>query len=176
MIQLQRILFATDFSDHAERAKLMAQELSARFNAELHLLHVIHDPAVEVPEFAMGLSFPGFVENVGSQRRQLKIEALQTLEREVNVSWRQLHSVILDVKFGKPFVEIIRYASEHDIDMIVVGSHGRTGLTHLVLGSVAEKVIRKAPCPVLTMRQTMKVAAQEVPRNFRPGIHPLPVV
>lgn len=176
MIQLQRILFATDFSDYAQRAKLIAQEFCARFKAEMHLLHVIHDLAVEVPEFAMGLSFPGFVENVGGQRRDLKAEALLSLEREVDASWRQLHPVVLNVRFGKPFIEIIKYSREHDIDMIVVGSHGRSGLTHMVLGSVAEKVVRKAPCPVLTMRQPMKVAEKEESQAFRPGIHPLPVV
>ena len=58
----------------------------------------------------------------------------------------------LEIRVGTSYVDIVRYAREHDIDLIVLGSHGRTGLMHALLGSVAERVIRKAPCPVLTVR------------------------
>jgi nucleotide-binding universal stress UspA family protein len=64
---------------------------------------------------------------------------------------QQLH-VLKEIREGSPFYEIIRYAKERDIDLIVMGTHGRSGLVHVLLGSVTEKVVRKAPCPVLTVR------------------------
>jgi nucleotide-binding universal stress UspA family protein len=61
-------------------------------------------------------------------------------------------SVVSDVALGRPFMEIIRYAKDNQMDLIVLGTHGRSGLRHVLLGSVAERVVRKAPCPVLTIR------------------------
>ena len=66
--------------------------------------------------------------------------------------WAGKCNVTREVLMGHPFVEIIRYAREQDVDCIVLGTHGRSGLSHLLLGSVAERVVRKAPCPVLTVR------------------------
>jgi len=175
MINLNKILFATDFSDCAGRAQRMAHELAVRFGAELHLLHVIHDIAVDVPEFGMGLAFPSLVANAGGKRHELKEQALQRLRASIHDSEQKEHRIVLDARFGKPFVEIIRYARDHEIDLIVVGSHGRTGLTHALLGSVAEKVVRKAPCPVLTVRQPSKQPEKEAEQVFPPGVHPLPV-
>ncbi len=175
MIDLNRILLATDFSDCAAKAKRMAQDLSVRFGAELHILHVIHDLAVEVPEFGMGLSFPSFVENIGGKRKELQKNATKLLEKEINGDRDEELNVVLATKFGAPFVEVIRYAREHDVDLIVVGSHGRTGLNHVLLGSVAEKIVRKAPCPVLTVRQMPDEPPAEGEHVYRPGIHPLPV-
>ena len=174
MVVLKRILFPTDFSDCAARAKLMAHELCAQFSAELHLLHVIHDLSVEVPEFGMGLAFPAYVENIGSHRKEMQQKALQSLESDVGASWRKQHGVVLGTRIGVPSAEILRYAGEHEIDLIVVGSHGRTGLTHVLLGSVAEKVVRKSPCPVLTVRPSAEKPDHEEHVN-RFGIHPLPV-
>lgn len=175
MVNLKRILFATDFSDCATRARLTAQAFCESFQAELHILHVIHDLAVEVPEFGMGLSFPGFVENIGAQRVGMKDQAMQMLDAEIPGSWKEQYTVIPEARFGKPFVEIIRYARDHDIDLIVVGSHGRSGISHMVLGSVAEKVVRKAGCPVLTVREAQKNVPETEEEVLRAGVHPLPV-
>ena len=175
MINLKRILFATDFSDCAMQAKDTAHELCAGFGAELHLLHVIHNLAVEVPESGMEMAFPGFLENIGGQRKELRQKALQSLNAEVGASWREQHGVVLDTRFGKPFVEIVRYARDKDIDLIVVGTHGRTGLEHVLLGSVAENVVRKASCPVLTAHPPMKKPDKKGEPDFPVGIHPLPV-
>lgn len=152
MISLKRILFATDFSECAGPARTMACELARRFEAELHLLHVVQDLAVQVPEFGMGLSFPGFVDHTGPQRQQRRDEVFQKLEDEAGQNPQDGYTVVTAVRFGAPFVEIIRYARESNIDLIVLGSHGRTGLAHVLMGSVAERVVRKAHCPVLTVR------------------------
>ena len=66
--------------------------------------------------------------------------------------WNFTGKVIRSTRTGPPFVEIIRYAKEHDVDLLIMGTHGRGGLAHMLLGSVAEKVVRKSPCPVLTVR------------------------
>ena len=172
MIDVKQILFPTDFSECATHSKQTAQELCDRFGADLHVLHVIHDIALEVPEFGMGLSFPGFVENIGARRSQMKNDALKSLDTEISQPWREKHAVTMSTRFGKPFLEIVRYARENHIDLIVIGSHGRTGLSHMLLGSVAEGVVREAPCPVMTVRQPAKESEQE---HFPPGVHPLPV-
>jgi len=175
VVNLKRILFATDFSTCATRAKETAHELCAQFGAQLHVLHVIHDLAVEVPEFGMGLAFPGFVENIGAKRKELKQAALESLNAEVAASLREQHEIVLDTRFGKPFSEVIRYAHDNDIDLIVIGSHGRTGLEHVLLGSVAESVVRNSPCPVLTVRTPAIKREEQETQTFPGGIHPLPV-
>ena len=70
----------------------------------------------------------------------------------IDSAWAEGKLVVRATAQGTPFLEIIRYAKEKDIDMIVMGTHGRSGLVHMLMGSVAEKVVRKAPCPVLTVR------------------------
>ncbi len=74
------------------------------------------------------------------------------LEALPDAAWAEKISTVREMRTGHPFVEIIRYAKENSIDLIVMGTHGRTGIPHLLLGSVAEKVVRKAPCSVLTVR------------------------
>jgi nucleotide-binding universal stress UspA family protein len=78
--------------------------------------------------------------------------AQEELDRLEVPGAEQVRQVVREVQSGPPFVEIVRYAKEHDVDLIVMGTHGRTGIAHALIGSVAEKVVRKAPCPVLTVR------------------------
>ena len=157
MIELKRVLFATDFSDHADNAKRMAHDLCVCFSAELHMLHIIQDLPVEipveVPEFGMELGPPAFVEDIGARRKEMKERAVEVLKAETGRTWKQQHGVVLAIRFGKPAGQITDYATEKNIDLIVVGSHGRTGLGHALLGSVAEKVVQRAKRPVLTIRR-----------------------
>jgi nucleotide-binding universal stress UspA family protein len=142
MIKLERILVPTDFSDCANRAVAYASELAKRFGAELHLLHVVQPPvaayayAAPLPEDVLHPEVPA----------EKELEALEV----PNVG--QISRIERSIRTGTPFVDIVRYAKENDVDLIVIGTHGRTGLTHMLLGSVAEKVVRKASCPVLTVR------------------------
>ncbi|MBX3436271.1 MAG: universal stress protein [Planctomycetaceae bacterium] len=146
MIKLQKILTPTDFSEFSKPALEYACEFASRFGAELHILHVI-DASLAMPDPLMGAPVSD------SEIRDLESaagSALQALPGEaatagVNVAARKLC-------MGTPFVEIIRYARQNDIDLIVMGTHGHTGLAHVMLGSSAERVVRKAPCPVLTVR------------------------
>lgn len=146
MIKLQRVLVPTDFSECSQLAVTYGCELAQRFGAELHLLHVVQDAFPLVPE--AGMLTVSHVEYMA----QLIESSKQELDRLPIPQTFQGRVSARTVEVGAPFVEIIRYAREQVIDLIVIGTHGRTGLVHMLMGSVAEKVVRKAPCPVLTVR------------------------
>lgn len=146
MIELKRILFPTDFSEYSQEAEKYACGFAERFGAELHLLHVLQDLVAMVPE--PGLAFPA----PGEYMQEMHKSSEEALHQRPDPRWAEGLSVVREIRQGPPFVEIIRYAREKDIDLIVTGTHGRSGLAHVLLGSVAEKVVRKAPCPVLTVR------------------------
>jgi len=82
----------------------------------------------------------------------LELRALESLRKVLDPEWGEGKRVTIATRQGSPFLQIITYVKEHDIDMIVMGTHGRSGLPHVLIGSVAERVVRKAPCPVLTIR------------------------
>lgn len=147
MISLKRILLPTDFSEHSKNALTYACAFAEQFGAELHVIHVVQDLVAMVPE--PGLAFPP----AGDYMGELKSSAEKALAAFPDAEWSKGKKVVRAVIQGPPFVEIIRYAKEHAVDLIVIGTHGRTGLVHVLLGSVAEKVVRKAPCPVLTVRK-----------------------
>ena len=146
MISLKKILLPTDFSEYSEAARDFACSLVEKFGAELHLLHVLQDLVAMAPE--PGMAFPP----PGDYMQELEASARQALEKRPGESLSGDHTVVREVRHGSPFLEIIRYAKDNDIDLIVMGTHGRSGLAHVLLGSVAEKVVRKSPCPVLTVR------------------------
>ena len=146
MIDLKRILLPTDFSEYAKTARNYACAFTEHFGAELHMLHVLQDLVAMVPE--PGLAFPP----PGDYMGELQESAERALDQLLDADWAKDKTIVKATRQGPPFLEIIRYAKEHDIDLIVLGTHGRSGLAHVLLGSVAEKVVRKAPCPVLTVR------------------------
>jgi nucleotide-binding universal stress UspA family protein len=143
MIHLQRVLAPVDFSECSKRAQEYACALVDQFQAQLHLLHVLHDLA---PLMLDGGTMYALPANYFDEQKQSAEQALTALPSE---EWSRGKSVIRELRMGNPFVEIVRYAQERDIDIIVIGTHGRSAISHLLLGSVAEKVVRSAPCPVL---------------------------
>ena len=145
MIRLQRILLPTDFSTYSAAATRYACELATKFDAELHLLHTLDVNLAPTPSFGMGLALPSLI-------HESKAAAEKSLAGILDPKWLIGRKVIHAVVEGSPKVEIIRYARQHDIDPIVLSTHGRTGLIHVIMGSVAENVVRTAPCPVLTVR------------------------
>ena len=144
-IQLKRILLPTDFSDYSATATKYACELAARFNGELHLFHVLEIQSNSTPTFVMGLALPTY-----THESQVAVE--KAMNSVVDSQWSAGRKVVHAIAEGSPKVEIIQYARKHDIDLIVLATHGRTGLSHVIMGSVAEAVVRTAPCPVLTVR------------------------
>jgi len=148
MTQLKRILVPTDFSDHSERAAAYAVELARRYEAdEIHCVHVSDIPADLLATSAYYMTGPSeqFIEQVREESRK----SLEAFARK-NFKDRPVKTVFLE---GRPFVEIIRYARENQIDLIVISTHGRSGIKHALFGSVAEQVVRKAPCPVLVVKR-----------------------
>lgn len=142
MITLKKILVPTDFSEHSSKALRYGAELAAKFGAELHVLHAIELTPLAYGE---GAYFPP------ETQAELEEAAVKQLD-DLHVAAASEVNVVRKVSHGHPFVETIRYAKEQEIDLIVVGTHGRGAIAHMLLGSVAEKVVRKAPCPVLTVR------------------------
>lgn len=142
-MHLTRILLPTDFSDTAAHALDYARDLAARYRASVHLLHVVSDPrAQDWAGEVEGLVVPDLLGKwKGDAERRLGAITLGDVE------------TVRAIRVGHAFVEILHYATQNAIDLIVMGTHGRGPVRHLLLGSVAEKVVRKAPCPVLTVRQ-----------------------
>jgi len=147
MIQLKRILVPTDFSEHSERAAVYAKELARRFEAEVHCVHVSDIPADLLATSTYYMTGPRqqFIE-------QVRQESQRSLDAFTEKHFGDLEATTVFLE-GRAFVEIIRYAREQRVDLIVIATHGRTGIQHALFGSVAEKVVRKAPCPVLVVKQ-----------------------
>lgn len=146
MIRLKRILFPTDFSECSKCARDYACALADQFQAELHVLHVLMDVALMLPEPGSAMMLPP---NYLAEQKQ---GAERALEDALPKDWTAGKKVFRATRMGNPFVEIAKYAKDKEIDLIVIGTHGRSALMHVLLGSVAEKVVRKSPCPVLTVR------------------------
>lgn len=147
MLQIRTILAPTDFSHHAEEALRYACGLAERFDAALHLLHILPDIVVPVgPDPSLIPAFPPeyYAEN--------ETRATEALRKAIDPAWGRPSKVETGVRWGDAVEGIVGYAADQKIDMIVIATHGRTGLSHVLLGSVAEHIVREAPCPVLTIR------------------------
>jgi nucleotide-binding universal stress UspA family protein len=151
MIVVKKILVPTDFSDCSAAAVSYGRALASVFGATLYLLHVVQDPYTQ-PWAAEAFPAP-----LGDLLEQWEQQAKARLKEQIPEAERG--SAVIATVIGSPFYEIIRYADEQKVDLIVIGTHGRGPLGHMLLGSVAEKVVRKAPCPVLTVRQTQQAAS-----------------
>jgi nucleotide-binding universal stress UspA family protein len=145
MINLKTILVPSDFSECSDEAVRYGLELARRFDASIHLLHVVQDPVTQ-PWAAEGFSVPLF-EVVDQWQKQAE-ERLRALVPESERGRATVVSVV-----ATPYAEILDYASAHQVDLIVMGTHGRGGVSHMLLGSIAERIVRRAPCPVLTVRR-----------------------
>jgi nucleotide-binding universal stress UspA family protein len=147
MIVLKKVMVATDFGAASESALRYAQALARGFGAELHVLHVVED--------LLTRAMDGYGYAAISPEVQLDVERAGRIQTEALLSdddRRELHAKVSTVTSNSPATEIVAYARANAIDLIVMGTHGRRAIAHLVMGSVAERVVRTAPCPVLTVR------------------------
>jgi len=147
VVRIQRLLVATDFGEAADVALAYGRELARAFHAELTLLTVAEDV---VPWSA---SPSGFAAELEKAQLEVEAAAREGLNSRFTKDDRRnlLAKTVVRVS-SSPASEIIDYATEHDVDLIVMGTHGRGPLAHVFMGSVAERVVRGAPCPVLTLR------------------------
>ena len=156
MVTIKKILFPTDFSEFSKAAEKSACDLADEFGAELHVLHVLNDLFLTMPLTAAAL-----------------LISPDSLEKEVTFAEREIlkipptvlagKQVVRAVRIGSTYDTVVQYAKENAIDLIVMGTHGRIGLRHALLGSIAERVVQLAPCSVLTVRpeQLVKVKQTE---------------
>jgi universal stress protein A len=155
---ITNILVPVDFSPHAEHAFTYAATLAERFGAKLALLYVVDD------SFATGgWSSEIYVPNVPELMENLIADAdrrLATLKASAAALGLTAETAVIR---GRPAHAIVEHAQNGGFDLIVMGTHGRTGMSHVVMGSVAERVLRKAPCPVLTVRGTEAVEVSAKP-------------
>jgi nucleotide-binding universal stress UspA family protein len=146
VIEIRTILAPTDFSKHAACAVRYACGLSERFGATLHLLHVLSEVVAIGPDPTLAPVLPP------EYYRESERAASATLRTLLDPNWGCPSSVVTKVHWGSPVEAIVEYAGAQSVDLIVIATHGRTGLSHVLLGSVAERIVREAPCPVLTIR------------------------
>ena len=144
-INLRRILVPIDFSEHSKNALKYAIPFAQQFKASIDLIYVV-EPTIYPADFSFGqIGFPN-VEDELRVRGSDELDNLIKSEIAGKISARKI------VRTGKPFYEINQYALEEDIDLIIIATHGHYGMEHILFGSTAEKVVRKAPCPVLVVR------------------------
>jgi len=139
-----KILCPVDFSEFTDEILEYAVNIAKRFDSELHMIHVI-------PNLNYFTPYESFLtpENLVAIERNIEGEVgkdFDKVTKKLDLPFKQV------IKTGVTFVEIIDYVKEHGIDLVVMGTHGRSGIEHILIGSVAEKVVRKSPCPVLTVR------------------------
>ncbi|MGD9905201.1 MAG: universal stress protein [Vicinamibacterales bacterium] len=144
-LAVRRVLAPTDFSDSSAIALRYAVELADAFGAELHLLHVVERWVEQ--QWAAALAGLASVDVEAEARAKADAELAGVLTHEE----RERLRARLVTRTGTPFLEIVRYAQQEAVDLIVMGTHGRGAMAHLMMGSVAENVVRKARCPVLTV-------------------------
>jgi nucleotide-binding universal stress UspA family protein len=146
MNSFTRVLVATDFTASAAAALARAREIAAAFGASLDVLHVAPDLAAGV------MSLQGFQEDLGRIQTETENAARQRIRRELTDEDRhQLSARAVVLTAPKPADAILGYARDEHVDLIVVGTHARGVVAHMLLGSVAERVVRQAHCPVLTV-------------------------
>ena len=146
MVAIKKILCPTDLSEECRPALVTACELAKQFGAELYLLHVV--AGLDNPYPYLGPPFNEAMswETMIRQKAHTALDAWPLPEGFATLK------VVRQMRSGSPIAHIVEYAKETGSDLIVMGTHGRSGFSHLLLGSVAENVVRRAPCSVLTVR------------------------
>lgn len=147
MLSITNVLVATDFSDSAAAALDYGRAFARSFGARLHVLHALDMAPLEF------VGTDALLSTMPDLRAGMEADAERALEQLVTEEDRRLLGAVTAItRHQMPADAIAEYAAQHAVDLIVVGTHGRRGVVHLVMGSIAEKVVRIASCPVLTVR------------------------
>ncbi len=150
MVTFREIVVPTDFSEHSLRAIDYSIEIADKFSSHLTLVYVI-EPLLQ------GADPTWTTVDLGELNKTHKNSAESQMKKIVDERIPKDVSFDTAVLFGKPFVEILKYAREENADLIVMATHGRGAISHLLMGSTAEKIVRKASCPVLTVKHPKQV-------------------
>ena len=152
----KRILWPTDFSELSQRAGRYAHGLAQLFSAEMHILHVVPPPLN--PDVAVLL--PSDVP-IPISEPELRAASFRAIRDLIDKKFSGFTNAIAEVRFGNPWSVVCDYAKEKLVELVVVATHGRTGLGHALIGSTAERIVQHAPCPVLTVKASGQGFLQE---------------
>lgn len=150
MFKIKNILLPTDLSPISLSASEYAVELAIKYDAKIHLLHVLEKTPPILAIRSLDLSQEKILKSFEEEGRKL----LETAAKKIKKGRTEDFELELALKKGIDYEQIVKYSKDQKIDLIVIATHGRTGLLHTLLGSVAEKVIRYAKCPVLVITPT----------------------
>jgi len=145
VIKIKKILFPTDFSEYSNHALKYALALAENFEAKLYVLHVCEHPIAGAGIEAYHFAVPEYIVDL-EQRERKVLDALAARLRDQGIDVEPVFII------GKAYTEIVKAAKSFQVDVITMATHGSKGLSHFVFGSTAEKVVRLAPCPVLTIK------------------------
>jgi nucleotide-binding universal stress UspA family protein len=154
MLNFNVIVVTTDLSDYSLRALPYAINLAERFKAALKIVHV-HEPAIPISDIAW------YAATAAADDEELQRQALAAVEKIIQEQVPDGVHAEAKVLTGNAADKIAEYARETNADLLVLCTHGRTGLSHVLMGSTAEAIVRQAPCPVLTLKQPMPVSATQ---------------
>ena len=171
MIAPKKILVATDFSEPAQTALDYGRSFARTYGAQLEVLHVVDDIAARTAEMT------GAFASVDKMQQQMEVDARARLETLLDEEdYRTLKPATFIMTSVAPAQTILALAEQHQTDLIVLGTHGRTGLSRLFMGSVAQHVVRMAPCPVLTVRHPEREFVHPDALQTVPAAHANPAV
>jgi len=146
-MKVKNILVPVDYSESGDAAMAYAVSLAREYDAEMHLVHVYEPSYTNIDAGFAGIPVSVDLPPVDLEEEEAKLQLVTPAE---DVKFRR------KVIVGSPSDDLVIYAKENEIDLVVMGTHGRTGMTRLLMGSVAEGVVRRSPCPVLTIKQPAK--------------------
>jgi nucleotide-binding universal stress UspA family protein len=144
-MEIKKILFATDFSEGSSHALLYAVDIAKHYGARLYFVHVIYDVAKTTGWYVPHVS-------IDEMYKDMEKSASAELEKTFIDEMRGFKDIERTVLKGTPYEELAKFAENNNVDLIVIGTHGRKGIDRMIFGSTAEQVIRNAPCPVLSVR------------------------
>lgn len=150
MFKIKNILLPTDFSKLSLSAAEYAIELAEKYNAKIHILNVLEKTPPILAIRSLDLSQDKILKEIDSAAKKSLTETVQKITKNKNLE------VVSVIRKGNDYEEIIKYSEEKKIDIIVIATHGRTGILHTLIGSVAEKVIRFSKIPVLVITPKIK--------------------
>lgn len=147
-LRIETIMVPVDFSENALLAVDYAIKLGKRFGSRILLVHVYHFPVELLTDWSAYGTLGGSGELLEALRKERE-EQMAALAREKSASGLQIDARVLE---GTPFSELVKAARNESADLLIMGTRGLTGIKHVLIGSTAEKVVRKAPCPVLVLK------------------------